>query len=197
MITSLEVYSDSFFESKRDGTYERQAIDNSSRKKLENVMVSVVRFSTWIRFLDKQIGMSTPDKIGNFVKGISFILEKWQQHGLLDKKTVEIITVVRDYRPMALPLSLMNLKDNFLKPLKTAFPSLHFRIIVKRDSENIFHARHLLTQNATVSVERGFDFFNKKDGLKKNYIQIIARDEDMVKFMQLPEVEYGSHNLGL
>jgi hypothetical protein len=47
MITTLEVYCESFFESKRDGSYERQAIDNSSRKKLENVMISVVPFSTW------------------------------------------------------------------------------------------------------------------------------------------------------
>ena len=75
------------------------------------------------------------------------------------------------------------IEQKLIAPLQKKY-SLPINVYFKKDSKNIFHARHLRTQSAIILFDRGFDLFHYNGKLKRNIIKL-----DYPSLMHLKECE--------
>jgi|GEM_PF-5667910 len=80
-------------------------------------------------------------------------------------------------------------------PLLENFPSLSLTFEIKTDKHNIFHARWLITDQATILVERGFDLFRRNGEFKENIFHIVDMSQQDVQHhlascRQLPKFRF-------
>ena len=159
-------------------------IDQLSYDEFKNIVILTVKFAKWIRIYDKQIGKGQRTK--QWFEGIDFILRCWKLagHFTSDKQAmVEIFTCEAEsipeheieYRKASRikgnELAASRVRKNILKPLQKKYP-WPIKIYFKRDSEHIFHARHLQTQCTVILFDRGFDLFERNGKIKRNIIKL-------------------------
>ena len=182
LLIELPDYDDSSVESTRrswlDGL---PPVDQMGDGQFDELIIRVTRYSTWLRFYDKQIGKGTNPS--NFRRGIERILQLWVRNCHFVPQTVEIITtesdseVARDgefenqRRRERSRQAIATVKERIVTPLERTY-SLRFSLSVKQDGSNTFHARHLQSQTSNILFERGFDFINEDGSFRRAFIQM-------------------------
>ncbi|NDV18272.1 hypothetical protein GO013_02430 [Pseudodesulfovibrio sp. JC047] len=156
-------------------------IDQIDDDEFTEAITRTVKYATWIRFYDKQIGQ------GGNLKGwfdtLDLILDIWKNEGCFygnPNAFIQIITTEKHGLDKAGSDQIRTnyVKDNFvvakkvhnnlIAPLSRKYNKVSL-IVKKFDSRNIFHPRHLQTQNAIVQSDRGFDLI-KEDKTRKRSI---------------------------
>ena len=188
-IILLSEYRDSNFEKERQRYYDGlEPIDTLSESEVEDAIIRSIRFSTWLRFYDKQIGKGTSTR--NFLEGIEYVLSLWREHGVFASQegrgSVEIYTgtakPIRGYETDQVRRDKLaynreqhqKIIRELMEPLNDWF-SWPVRLFVKEDPDGIFHARYLEAQYAIIQVERGFGFRKPNDEFWRNFFTVNMR----------------------
>jgi len=199
-VVPLSDYSDSYFEKKRRKFLsDMPPIGQMEDKDANEIIVRIIKFTKWLRFYDKQIGKG--DRLRAFRMGISHILKLWLDQGHFAKAVdgpVEIITspmeygqsdeseYVRERKEKNNKERVEKIFSDLIKPLQKEFP-WKIELKVKKDPQNIFHARHIQAQSAIVLFERGFDLFNNGT-FKRAIIKVDnGSSKHLAEYRQLPE----------
>lgn len=173
-----------YFEKLRARLLIDQSLDLMHEKDVEERFIRLLKFTSWIRLYDKQLGKG--ENIEGFYEGFNYILEVYKKYGMhIDplKTTIEIFTciaepiypneteTIRFRKKSVADLKLDEIKKNIINPLSKKY-QLPIKIHFKNDVDNIFHARFLETENSNILFERGFDLFKKNGELRRNFLKI-------------------------
>jgi hypothetical protein len=139
----------------------------------DSLIGQATRYSRWLRFFDKQIGKGT--NLSHFRRGMEKILNLWigAAHFSLSELHAELFTCVDDsqhaqYSP---DVAYRRVRDDLVAQLTQAL-SLRIDLFYKRDANSICHSRHLQTQSVAILFERGFDFINNDQSLRRCIVRI-------------------------
>ena len=203
-IILLSEYRDSNFEKERQRYYDGlEPIDTLSESEVEDAIIRSIRFSTWLRFYDKQIGKGTSTR--GFLEGIEYVLSLWREHGVFASQegrgSVEIYTgtakPIRGYETDQVRRDKLaynreqhqKIIRELMEPLNDWFP-WPVRLFVKEDPDGIFHARYLEAQYAIIQVERGFGFRKPNDEFWRNFFTVNMRHGSHLRECRdLPEAD--------
>ena len=135
-------------------------IDELGIPKFGDLVRRTTRFSKWLRIYDPYLAKG--DGESRFRKGLNFILDNWLQDccHTLSECSVELISVDHG---SALGLSRL---ESVITELQRKH-RIVFRVLLVKDPDGQFHARHLETREFVVQVDPGFDFFGTNDQLRR------------------------------
>ena len=176
-ILELSSYLGSSLERKRFN-YEQglHRIDALPKSDVDEAFKRTTRFSSRLRFYDKQIGQGK--NTSHFRKGISYILDIWKQSGYfqgLGQFDVEIITALKNSEvPKHTDNEAVYIKvvRELLDPLRDRYPAWNIDLKFKVDPDGIFHRRYLESQAVILEIDRGFDLFRPGGKLKRNTLRL-------------------------
>lgn len=163
-------------------------VDQMGAGEFDSLMGQATRYSRWLRFYDKQIGKGT--NLSHFRRGMERILRLWiaSAHFPTAELHAELFTCVDDsqhaqYTP---DVAYRRVRDDLVGQLATAL-SLRIDLVFKRDDNSICHPRHLQTQSLALLFERGFDFINDDNSLRRCIVRIDGGcSEHLQEYRQLP-----------
>lgn len=175
----LNIYYHSKFERKRRHyLFSLPPIDILDEEdKFKDLMRRITRYSSWLIFYDKMIGASIEDLLNkgesnlqSFVAGIKSILDIWlEKEPLFQRGKVTIFTAIRrkdvSYSQIEAVVS-----SQLINPLKALHKEID--LLIKKDPNGIFHARHLQTEHQIILFERGFDLMRKDGSFRRQIIKI-------------------------
>ena len=165
--------------------------DSTDVNEICDVIQRCTKYSQSIKIYDKQIGKSIEgdvrkyqdgraphEPLSRFYDGIEYILDTWSKFYALSnkKRKVSIYTVYessvgsggRGREGKAIKFSqydaLCALNKYLKEKLAVKFPDIIFEIELHEDPFGKYHPRFLVTDYATVQVDRGFDFFFYRKG---------------------------------
>ena len=208
-IVPLSEYRDSVFEAERQRNENKIGpIDTLPKTDIDNLIIRSVRFAKWLRFYDPYIGKG--NNTVHFRKGIEYILSLWRDNGFFASQQgigdVRIYTCsveqIRDDETLDAKKSKFERNQEgyretnmkLIDPLNDQFP-WPIQLYVKRDPDDIFHARFLETQHAIIGIERGFDLFkrNSRIKLKRNFLTLMMDANTHLKeCRELPNANIGN-----
>lgn len=182
-------YASSPVEAERRRQCERlPPADQMAAGEFDSLIVQATRYSRWLRFYDKQIGKGT--NLSHFRRGMERILGLWlgAAHFPRSELHAELFTCVDDsqhasFRP---DVAYRRVRDDLVGQLAAAL-SLRITLTFKRDDNSICHPRHLQTQSLALLFERGFDFINDDQSLRRCIVRIDGGcAEHLQEYRQLP-----------
>lgn len=212
-VLSFHEYQDSSFQEARCRyLHKHQDLAKMEDQERENIFLRVTQFSSYLRIYDKQIGNSSTSKdkgkregieqykkrLVGFQKGIKFVLNQWPHCRNKKKGRFEIFTSARHIEGNQFECRQDLMMKDFLEPLRRRHRNIQFVLFVKKDINRYMHARYLQTRNAVLSVERGFDFYDREGNFKWNPISLVMGQEivdTLRSFRGLKDVYHYPHNL--
>ena len=170
-LTLLSRYIPSDFERRRHECLdEMPPINEMEPVEFDHHITQVVRFSTMLRFYDKQIGKG--GNINGFREGIGRILKLWtaNAHFPHSKLSVEIYTCFHKTHE-ASDVVYKRLLDSLVRRL-VADNLVPITLHLKNDPQSITHDRFLQTDSVPVLFGKGFDFINNDGTLQSCAVKI-------------------------
>lgn len=163
-------------------------VDQMAAGEFDSLIGQATRYSRWLRFFDKQIGKGT--NLSHFRRGVERILRLWigAAHFPLSELHAELYTCVDDSQQAQYPpdVAYRRVRDDLVGQLAAAL-SLRIDLVFKRDDNSICHPRHLQTQSVALLFERGFDFINDDNSLRRCIVRIDGGcSEHLQEYRQLP-----------
>ncbi len=137
---------------------------------------------------------------------IEYVLDIWKSNACFGTDLVQIITTESETinedrcwehkikeKQANIRGAIERINEELIEPLQRS-TNLNIELKVKRDADNITHARFLQTKTAIIQIDSGFDFL-KKDGTFKEGNSLTLRPRffgHLKKYHSLPNTDYGN-----
>ena len=168
-VIPISGYLDSNFEEERRALEESQdkPFDKMTDAERDTLISGGVRYAPSLVFYDRVIGVKdTTAALRGFRDGIGYVINIWKKDRVVlpNSEPVQIITKAppgsRGIPGEGLEEHARKIYRELCLELNAEF-GLSIRLVFKKDSDEVFHARHLLAKKQAFEFERGFDIYKR------------------------------------